>query len=82
MTMSECEQANYANVKEKLLKKLKPAKFLSLDEGSRELTQQATNLHVRPPLNFCELRYTDVHKRVTDTKTKWRRLQSKMHVSR
>ena len=34
-------------------------------EGSRELTQQATNLHVRPP--FCELRYTDVHKRVTDT---------------
>ena len=31
----------------------------------RELTQQATNLHVRPP--FCDLRYTDVHKRVTDT---------------
>ena len=30
------------------------------------MTQQATNLHVRPP--FCELRYTDVHKRVTDIK--------------
>ena len=37
-----------------------------MGEGSRELTQQATNLHVRPP--FCELRYTDVHKRVTDIK--------------
>ena len=54
--------------------------YLVVGEGSRELTQQATNLHVRPP--FCELRYTDVHKRVTDTKTKWRRLYSKMHVFR
>ena len=41
------------------------ATYLVTGEGSRELTQQATNLHVRPP--FCELRYTDVHKRVTDT---------------
>ena len=30
------------------------------------MTQQATNLHIKPP--FCELRYTDVHKRVTDIK--------------
>ena len=41
------------------------ATYLVLGEGSRKLTQQATNLHVSPP--FCELRYTDVHKHVTDT---------------
>ena len=33
-----------------------------MSEGSRELIQQATNLHVRLPC-ICELRYTDVHKR-------------------
>ena len=34
-----------------------------MGEGSKELIQQATNVHIRPP--FCELRYTDVHKCVT-----------------
>ena len=40
-------------------------RYLVVGEGSRELTQQATNLHVRPP--FCELRYTRFYNRSTST---------------
>ena len=49
------------------------ATYLVTGEGSRELTQQATNLHNRPP-SLCKLRYPDVLQTRNGYLTKWRRL--------